>query len=460
MGGNRGNTFTKYTKYSVKELESYVADRNACVQKLNWLDLVSVLPKYLGNIPEGVREYLTAKIGTYDRKVDGIILAFKNTKILSPLSAIRPNSVRLHMQVRSDFYVFRPQCGSVIEGTANYVSSNYISAVIYRVFNVTIKLGSQKQLRDIGQGSVVSFRIKSYDMKSDLPYIEGELIGKTLKPEIELNGVKVKSEIPYSNGKIDNTDKNEATEIRLGISEVCNVIPSPSKETKVKVEIEKPNKKRKHTTESANGIADEVKRNGELLSDEDMDKSIHDIIRGIKLDLDDSGESEHNVTLTNGDISCGSSSKKRKKKKKKTQEQGLDSMEAAILEKYALAESGALQSVNVQNDSTASSASSKSKKKKKKKKSKPSEDDDFESQIMASLMKYADDGNDEDNPQPNGTKSAKKIKKTSRKSVRFDDTITEALYNTFDTSELLEISQLQAPTLSSTLNDCGELKNN
>lgn len=189
------NTFTKYAKYTVEELESYVADPNSCVQKLEWTNLVSVLPKYLGDICEGVKACLTQKIGKYDRMVDGIILAFKNTKILSPLSAIRPNSVRIHVKVSSNFYVFRPISGATIEGTIKYVSKNYLSAVIYRVFNVTIRLQKQK-LQEQKQGRVISFIVKSFDMKSDLPYIEGELISTPddLDDQLELVEHRVKKE--------------------------------------------------------------------------------------------------------------------------------------------------------------------------------------------------------------------------------------------------------------------------
>lgn len=192
-----GNTFTKYTKYTVKELESYVADPGTCVQKLEWKDLVSVLPKYLGNICEGVKACLTQKIGTYDRKVDGVILAFKNTQILSPLSAIRPNSLRAHVKLRTDFYVFRPQVGATIEGTVRYVSSNYLSAVIYRVFNVTIKLKTQK-IQKFARGTVISFIVKEFDMKSDLPFIEGQLISKSGDNIPVTNGI-VKTEKPSEN---------------------------------------------------------------------------------------------------------------------------------------------------------------------------------------------------------------------------------------------------------------------
>lgn len=211
------NTFTKYAKYTVEELESYVADPNSCVQKLEWTNLVSVLPKYLGNICDGVRVCLTQKIGKYDRSVDGIILAFKNTKILNPLSAIRANSVRSHVKVSTDFYVFRPVSGATIEGTIKYVSKNYLSAVIYRVFNVTIRLQRQK-LHEIKQGRVISFIVKSYDMKSDLPYIEGELITAPDEqlPEFEEHIVKKEKSSKRQTGiKAEPMDvQEEVTEVK------------------------------------------------------------------------------------------------------------------------------------------------------------------------------------------------------------------------------------------------------
>nr|XP_019532935.2 FK506-binding protein 5 isoform X2 [Aedes albopictus] len=507
------NTFTKYAKYTVEELESYVADPNSCVQKLEWTNLVSVLPKYLGNICDGVRACLTQKIGKYDRSVDGIILAFKNTKILNHLSAIRPNSVRSHVKVSTDFYVFRPVSGATIEGTIKYVSKNYLSAVIYRVFNVTIRLQRQK-LHEIKQGRVISFIVKSYDMKSDLPYIEGELIttpdeqlpefeehivkkeksskrqtgikAEPMDVQEEVTEVKTNAEtisIPHrirsktepateeseSDDGDDNEDADDVKESMKAIldnlqKEMSDAVDSASesiekseissakeqdanKKTKPK-KIDEPSSakkanKRKHAKMNGHSSGDAAGQH------EDMEDSIQAILSGIEKEMSDATDSDRGTSRLNDttEVPFAKPSPSKKKKKKST----IDSLEKELLLKlaaeYSEQDSHPAEPVETQKEPEKSS-------KKKKKKPKVSTEDDFEASIMSSILKCAALA-EESEPKKNNPASSpakrKTGKTTARKSVRFDSTITEASFNAFDSSELLEISQLQSPTLSSTL---------
>lgn len=457
------NTFTKYTKYTVKELESYVADPSACVQKLEWTDLVSVLPKYLGNISDGVRTYLSQKIGTYDRKVDGVILAFKNTKILSPLSAIRPNSVRVHVKAKADFYIFRPLSGAVIGGTVKYVSSNYLSAVIYRVFNVTIKLRTHK-IQNIVRGNDISFIVKSFDMKSDLPYIEGELIPNKNNDanKLKLNG-NIKNEAK-ANGEaflVKNERKSESGDSDSGIHEKCDealdeeVEDTIPKLIECKKEPSSVGKERKRKKPKANGSRVRKNQSESTQSDDEMENSINAILRGFEKDISDTADSTNVVPQVEDSKPSTSSGPTKKKKKKKARD--IEDLEAEILLKFA-AQCDETESNNAsciqQTDQTDGSNTEKAKKRKKKKKSRTDSDaDDFEASIMSSILKCAAEADERVESAP----PTKKAKKSSRKSVRFDDTITEASFNAFDVSDMLEISQLHLPTLSSTLKD-GELK--
>lgn len=439
------NTFTKYTNYTVKELESYVADPNACVKKLEWNDMLSVLPKYLGDIREGVRACLSQKIGTYDRKVDGIILAYKNTKILSPLSAIHPNSVRVYVKTRADFYVFRPQSGSIIGGTVRYVSSNYLSAVIYRVFNVTIKLQTQK-IQNIARGKEINFVIKSYDMKSDLPSIEGELIPEKVTNKPQLNG-NVKSEARQNGGtariksSIGSDDSDGSEPEAQTAAEERDIKPASSP---VKASQEQKRKKVKQEPVLTEPIEEES------IADE-MDNSIRTLLSTYEDQLNDSTETNGtNGTIKQEAVDAHSSSKKKKKKKKKRKSQQIDALEAELLEKFAAQcdEPDATPTNGHTNGETSEEPVTPKveKPRKRKKKHSSSEADEFEASIMSSLLKIASEKSVVDDATP-----VRKAVKKSRKSVRFDDTIMEASFNTFDASEQLEISQLPAPNLSSTL---------
>lgn len=464
-----GNTFTKYTKYTIKELETYVADPDSCVHKLAWNDLVSVLPKYLGNICEGVKACLTQKIGTYDRKVDGVILAFKNTQILSPLSAMRPNSVRVHVKLGTNFYVFRPQIGATIEGTVRYVSSNYLSAVIYRVFNVTIKLNTQK-IQNFARGTVISFIVKAFDMKSDLPFIEGQLISKPDDDNPLTNGT-VKKEKSAKNAsppspELSDSDGDETkacetiTEAKMEgkvntNSQVTNqpgtllLEETPDDTSSISASAGKKGSKRKHTKLNGHATKDDAQ------SDEEMELSINALLNGLEKELSDALESDANTSdVLRAQKTTKSAEKSRSlKKKKKTKKSDIDSLEAELLLKFAAqcdeSEAQIDTSKQAQIDQSDAPEVGMVKKAKKKKNKSKIEENDFEASIMSSILRCVAEADDE--PQKNNSTPLRKADKILRKSVRFDNTITEASFNAFDSSELLEISQLQSPALSSTL---------
>ncbi|XP_058454479.1 uncharacterized protein LOC131432300 isoform X2 [Malaya genurostris] len=447
------NTFTKYTKYTIKELESYVANPEACIQKIEWIDFVAVLPKYLGNISEGIRACLSKKIGAYDRKVDGIILSFKNTKILNQLSAIRSNSAQVYVKVKTELYVFRPTAGSVIGGTVQYVSSNYISAVIYRVFNVTIKLQTQK-LQNVKRGSEIKFVVKSYDMKNDLPYIEGELVRqheditsmKTDSLEIEID----KHQLSNGNVKLES------------ISESCSSDPDTLQQRDT-ANIEKKNdpgykmQKNKDSSKSRKRkkeINDPLKNNN-LQSDIDMNESINAILRNFEMDIQSTTNSPSSSSkklfetiIPEANISTDNSKLKKKKPSLK-----MELLEAEILRKYSSSyhedSAGNVDDSLTHADTKDGPNSPRIKKRKKSKNLRThGNEDDFETSIMSSILKCATEAG--------AIASKLSLKKDTRKSVRFDDTITEASFSALDSSDLLDISQLKSPRLSSTLNgnDC------
>uniref|UniRef100_A0A182YCA6 RPA43 OB domain-containing protein n=1 Tax=Anopheles stephensi TaxID=30069 RepID=A0A182YCA6_ANOST len=185
----RRTTIAKCTKFSADELQKSLSDPLSCVAAVQLNEILGLRPRDCEHIIKGVRRCVTDKIGRYHAKVNGIVLGYAKIRIDNALSALRLDSPFLHVRATIDYYVFQPRIGSTLRGTVNYVSKKFVSAMIYRVFNVTVKLGKQT----VTTGSDITFIVKSCDMKSEIPVIEGELVlNDTLPP------VNVKQE-PDSN---------------------------------------------------------------------------------------------------------------------------------------------------------------------------------------------------------------------------------------------------------------------
>lgn len=195
-------TIAKYTKFSAEELQKSTADPLSCVAAVQLNEILSLRPRDCEHIVKGVKRCVTDKIGRYHAKLNGIVLGYAKIRVDNALSALRLDSPYLHVRTTIDYYVFQPRIGSTLRGTVNYVSKNFVSAVIYRVFNVTVKLGQQTaRLHALKNGSDISFTVNSCDMKSELPVIEGELV---------LNGVipvRIKTEPGEQNGDCDEVEE-------------------------------------------------------------------------------------------------------------------------------------------------------------------------------------------------------------------------------------------------------------
>ncbi|XP_053678954.1 probable DNA-directed RNA polymerase I subunit RPA43 [Anopheles nili] len=176
-------TIAKYTKFSAAELQKSVTDPLSCVAAIQSNEILSLRPRDCEHIVKGVQRCVTDKIGRFHMKVNGIVLGYAKIRVENTLPAIRLDSPFLHVRATVDYYVFQPCLGSTLRGTVNYVSKGFVSAMIYRVFSVTVKLGVIANKKNtIEKGSQIAFIVKSCDMKSEIPVIEGELVSDEIVP--------------------------------------------------------------------------------------------------------------------------------------------------------------------------------------------------------------------------------------------------------------------------------------
>ncbi|XP_050080711.1 probable DNA-directed RNA polymerase I subunit RPA43 [Anopheles maculipalpis] len=213
-------TIAKYTKFSADELHKSLSDPLSCVVAVQLNEILSLRPRDCEHIIKGVRRCVTDKIGRYHAKVNGIVLGYAKIRIDNALSALRLDSPYLHVRATIDYYVFQPRIGSTLRGTVNYVSKEFVSAMIYRVFNVTVKLGKNvNQQQTVKKGSDITFNVKSCDMKSELPVIEGELVLN------EIPALKIKQE--------PDSDKEEAPD-NTSKAKKSKKLKEPAKEKTIK----------------------------------------------------------------------------------------------------------------------------------------------------------------------------------------------------------------------------------
>ncbi|XP_058129207.1 probable DNA-directed RNA polymerase I subunit RPA43 [Anopheles ziemanni] len=180
-------TIAKVTKFSADELKQSANDGVSCVTEVQSNEILSLRPRDCEHIVKGVRRCVMDKVGRYHSKVHGIVLGYAKIRVENTLSAFRTDSPFLHVRATIDYFVFQPRIGSTLRGTVNYVSKEFVSAMIYQVFNVTVKLnGYSKKHGTIIKGSEISFIINACDMKSEIPIIDGELVHTVSAPAVRI----------------------------------------------------------------------------------------------------------------------------------------------------------------------------------------------------------------------------------------------------------------------------------
>lgn len=170
----------KYIKYTKQELDKYVQDKGSCVNLINDDLHISFPPWGFANFQESVTNIISRdKIGKYDNKLDGIVLDVRNIKVFGTSYAVRDDDPYNHVNLNVNFYVFQPQIGATITGIVKHISHRHVAAIIYRVFNVSIRFKKQPN-QTLQINEKISFKIKKFDLQDGMPYIEGELIAEAL----------------------------------------------------------------------------------------------------------------------------------------------------------------------------------------------------------------------------------------------------------------------------------------
>ncbi|XP_055918028.1 DNA-directed RNA polymerase I subunit RPA43 [Eupeodes corollae] len=219
---------SKYVKYTEQELDDYKDAAGSCVKKMSANFHLNFLPSGLKDFKTALQKLLLYKlIGTYDDVLEGIILDIHNVKLIGSSAAIRFDDPKLHIDISSDCYIFKPITGAIVRGTVRHVSSSQICVIIYRVFSVYIKLLNKSDVK-LEVNSEIEFKIKAFNLEHMYPYIEGELVN-SIESKNNLKRPKIEIEDP---GEIENVVKLIEDIKKDECSDSASMSPSKPKKRK------------------------------------------------------------------------------------------------------------------------------------------------------------------------------------------------------------------------------------
>lgn len=204
-------------KFELKELRKLANNKDSCVIEKRVTQNLALQPWCLGNLKDSIKNLLDYKIGKFDKEFNGILLSYKNLRVLQNIGSIRNDNADIHFQVQADYFIFRPQVGATLKGVVNKKSITHLGVLVHRVFNVVIPRPTEEPGNNwigsnIEEGQEVVFQVVVLDLYGALPYIRGKLDERSLKlgPDgdddtIEMNSSK-SMKITYVN--FDKTKPN------------------------------------------------------------------------------------------------------------------------------------------------------------------------------------------------------------------------------------------------------------
>lgn len=169
----------KYVKYTKKELDQYVRDKNSCINVVNANSHIGFPPWGFARFQETIINIISRdKVGKFDAAMQGIVLDVRNIKVFGTEYPVRDDDPYNHININANFYIFQPVVGAVIKGVVKHISSGHVTVIIYRVFNVSILFDKGSKYEPLKINQTISFRIKKFSLDDAMPYIEGELVGQ------------------------------------------------------------------------------------------------------------------------------------------------------------------------------------------------------------------------------------------------------------------------------------------
>lgn len=147
------------------------------IEKVRQVVHVAIHPKYVNNIPLGLVNYFNKQINQWHPQLNGILAGYGRLQLKRPTGAL-DEEAHLHLDVQSDFWLFRPLIGRQLKGVVSKKSNTHVSVLLHGVFsvpchkphNVNDWWGAKAKLKQ-----AVRLTVLKTDMSQKVPFIMGSL---------------------------------------------------------------------------------------------------------------------------------------------------------------------------------------------------------------------------------------------------------------------------------------------
>ena len=273
----------------------------------------------------------------------------------------------IHLDVISDFWVFRPSIGATLSGVINKKSNNHVSVLVHGCFNVPC-YRPDREMRPAAAaqwcgakakiGQVVRIRVLKTDMSQKIPFIMGELYQESVAEGIMSSKAKNGSMSASMVEEVNPAAWNRMSEASGTETTAANGVVEDSEDSGIgggKKKKSKKDKRKSNDAETVDQSPPKKRRKKEEESEEDLTHTLGALERSPEVKKEPQSD-DHEPAV---------SSPKRKRKRKKDKSESptrsalQDSLLASMEKKFSTPSSSST------NTNTAAASKKKAKKKEK-----------------------------------------------------------------------------------------------
>merc|ERR1711983_136205 len=219
------STIKRSTMLPVETLQKLAGEPDSGIEKEKKVVHVALHPKYVHSIPLGLVNHFNKIINQWHPQLNGILAGYGKLQLKKPTGQLINEEAHVHLDVQSEFWLFRPSIGRQLKGTVVKKSPGHVSCLVHGLFNVPchrpqdIPKGGKWWASSLKLDSVVHLTVLKTDMSQKVPFILGDL-PKPSNTKISLN-----ESVQKPVEEMDTDDWDQATVTKEPENE--DFIPSP-----------------------------------------------------------------------------------------------------------------------------------------------------------------------------------------------------------------------------------------
>ena len=148
---------------------------------------VALHPKYVHSISLGLVNHFNKIINQWHPQLNGILAGYGKLQLKKPTGQLINEEAHVHLDVQSEFWLFRPSIGRQLKGTVVKKSPGHVSCLVHGLFNVPchrpqdIPKGGRWWATSVKLDSVVHLTVLKTDMSQKVPFILGKFSRQIVK---------------------------------------------------------------------------------------------------------------------------------------------------------------------------------------------------------------------------------------------------------------------------------------